>query len=40
MSISAIANLTENENTCILNAPIISANYAIKKYFFKRLTKK
>lgn len=31
-----IGNLDENEGMCILNAPEISANYAINKYFLKR----
>lgn len=30
-------NSNENGDACVLNGPVISANYAIKKYSVKRL---
>ncbi|XP_008185547.1 histone deacetylase 6 isoform X1 [Acyrthosiphon pisum] len=35
--VSSISNLNKNEVSCTLNASIIGANYAIKKYFLKRI---
>ncbi|XP_022181289.1 histone deacetylase 6-like isoform X3 [Myzus persicae] len=35
--VSSISNIGKNEDSCTLNASIIGANYAIKKYFLKRI---